>query len=77
MSEYSESLTGTNDGKPPKLDLSVDANNMVKLTGHLVRTRPKFSSAPCSICGYNGPGYYQPASHVCAAERRSGDDGDL
>ena len=23
--------------------------------------------APCCLCGYNGPGYYQPATHRCAA----------
>lgn len=22
--------------------------------------------APCFCCGYNGPGYYQPAQHKCA-----------
>lgn len=21
--------------------------------------------APCSICGYNGPGYYQTSTHPC------------
>lgn len=25
------------------------------------------SYAPCDICGYNGPRYYQPATHPCAA----------
>lgn len=24
------------------------------------------SDAPCSRCGYNGPGYYQPETHPCA-----------
>lgn len=23
--------------------------------------------SPCFCCGYNGPGYYQPAQHACAA----------
>lgn len=23
--------------------------------------------APCCICGYNGPGYFQPSKHSCAA----------
>lgn len=23
--------------------------------------------APCFCCGYNGPGYYQPDTHLCAA----------
>ena len=27
------------------------------------------SDAPCSKCGYNGPGYYQPDTHPCAAQR--------
>lgn len=21
--------------------------------------------APCSVCGYNGPGFYQPETHHC------------
>lgn len=25
------------------------------------------SPAPCTKCGYNGPGYYQPLTHPCAA----------
>lgn len=25
------------------------------------------SPAPCDVCGYNGPGYYQPETHPCAA----------
>jgi len=23
------------------------------------------SLPPCSVCGYNGPGYYQPSQHPC------------
>ena len=23
-------------------------------------------SAPCKVCGYNGPGYWQPSQHECA-----------
>jgi hypothetical protein len=23
--------------------------------------------APCRLCGYNGPGFYQPISHPCAS----------
>lgn len=26
----------------------------------------RFQKAPCYICGYNGPGYYQPEVHDCA-----------
>jgi len=27
----------------------------------------RFSEAPCPICDYNGPGYFQPSTHPCAA----------
>lgn len=26
------------------------------------------SKAPCDICGYAGPGYHQPETHVCIAD---------
>lgn len=29
--------------------------------------RKRFEQAPCYLCEYNGPGYYQPATHPCAA----------
>ena len=28
----------------------------------------RFEKAPCYRCGYNGPGYYQPDTHKCAAD---------
>lgn len=32
------------------------------------RDAPKrLSEAPCDQCGYNGPSYYQPDTHPCAA----------
>lgn len=47
-----------------------------KATGEMVRlveTPPesvmdvaRFAQAPCYLCGYNGGGYYQPATHPCA-----------
>lgn len=27
----------------------------------------RMEQAPCFVCGYNGPGYYQPGQHRCAA----------
>ena len=27
----------------------------------------RFHNAPCPCCDYNGPGYYQPETHPCAA----------
>jgi len=32
-----------------------------------VVARAGLSDAPCDLCGYNGPGYYQPNTHPCAA----------
>ena len=29
--------------------------------------KARFEQAPCYLCGYNGPGYYQPDTHKCAA----------
>lgn len=29
--------------------------------------RKRFEKAPCYLCGYNGPGYFQPISHECAS----------
>lgn len=30
--------------------------------------KARFRRAPCHLCGYNGPGYYQPDTHPCAAK---------
>jgi hypothetical protein len=30
--------------------------------------KARFLTAPCYICGYNGPGYFQPETHPCAKE---------
>lgn len=30
--------------------------------------KARFERAPCYLCGYNGPGYYQPDTHPCAAK---------
>jgi hypothetical protein len=30
--------------------------------------KARFERAPCYLCGYNGPGYYQPDTHPRAAE---------
>lgn len=34
----------------------------------------KLSDAPCNVCGYNGPGYYQPDTHPCAAPKGVSDE---
>ena len=40
-----------------------------ELEGALLRTGA-WEIAPCCICGYNGPGYYQPDTHACANRAR-------
>lgn len=29
-----------------------------------------WGSAPCCVCGYNGPGYFQPRDYYCVAIAR-------
>lgn len=36
--------------------------------------RKRFESAPCYICGYNGPGYFQTKTHSCAAAYHAADE---
>lgn len=37
------------------------------MTDKLTTAQKALSPAPCDVCGYNGPGYYQPETHPCAA----------
>lgn len=39
----------------------------IKRLRKLAMTTHLFEEAPCFLCGYNGPGYYQPEQHPCAA----------
>lgn len=32
-------------------------------------TSPSVTEAPCKVCGYNGPGYYQTATHPCPGNK--------
>lgn len=34
----------------------------------IARAPQLLTDAPCVLCGYNGPGYYQPETHSCMAE---------
>ena len=42
-----------------------------RLRGVIVMALEDFE-APCGVCGYNGPGFYQPDTHPCAALRKEG-----
>jgi len=42
------------------------ALNAVAIQERGVERRAPLSEAPCDVCGYNGPGYYQPDTHPCA-----------
>jgi hypothetical protein len=41
--------------------------NRVRELERLIVNGANWQSAPCCLCGYNGPGYYQPETHACAA----------
>jgi hypothetical protein len=38
----------------------------------LLFERGAMEDAPCFCCGYNGPGYFQPDQHPCAAKHHDG-----
>lgn len=39
----------------------------IKRLRKLAMSTHLFEEAPCFLCGYSGPGYYQPEQHPCAA----------
>lgn len=43
----------------------------VKRLEDMLFARGAMEEAPCFCCGYNGPGYYQPAQHPCAARHHN------
>jgi hypothetical protein len=49
----------------------VDEYNKLKTENERLRTvavkRGLWKEAPCCLCGYNGPNYFQPSVHKCAA----------
>lgn len=44
-----------------------EAADEIERLRKLAMTTYLFEEAPCFLCGYNGPGYYQPEQHPCAA----------
>ena len=36
--------------------------------------RGAMEDPPCFVCGYNGPGYFQPDKHPCAAKHHAAID---
>lgn len=49
-----------------KNDSARAAQQSAAVDGEIDKAR--FERAPCYICGYNGPGYYNPDNHPCAAK---------
>lgn len=45
--------------------LEAEDHRITKLEDMLFE-RGAMNEPPCFCCGYNGPGYYQPATHPCA-----------
>lgn len=48
------------------MEASIDAVQPAAVDGAIDKAR--FERAPCYLCGYNGPGYYRPDTHPCAAK---------
>lgn len=44
----------------------VDVLKRIKELEDLLFTLGAMEKPPCFVCGYNGPGYYQPSVHQCA-----------
>lgn len=38
----------------------------IKRFENMLFERGAMAESPCFICGYNGPGYYNPNNHPCA-----------
>ncbi len=49
--------------------IEVQEARIRELEGALLKSGA-WKIAPCCICGYNGPGYYQPDTHECAKRAR-------
>jgi|688.fasta_scaffold412798_5 hypothetical protein len=52
------------DYKPDLYDEAADAIERVRT---VAVKRRLWKEAPCCVCGYNGPNYFQPSVHKCAA----------
>jgi len=50
-----------------KRALIAEAATAVQNYEDMLFARGAMDEAPCFCCGYNGPGYYQPDTHPCAA----------
>jgi hypothetical protein len=47
----------------------LEADN-ARLRDSLIKSGTWKVSQPCCVCGYYGPGYYQPEDHHCAARAK-------
>lgn len=45
---------------------NIKREEYIKYLEDLLFKRGEMFSPPCFVCGYNGPGYYQPDKHPCA-----------
>jgi hypothetical protein len=44
-----------------------DARKQIERLRTVAVKRGLWKEAPCCVCGYNGPNYFQPSVHKCAA----------
>lgn len=68
--------------RPSKVDsdciaIAAEADAEIERLRALLFSLGVMEQAPCFCCGYNGPGYFQPDIHPCAALHHSwtGSDG--
>ena len=44
-----------------------NAANEIERLRKIIAEHELWKEAPCCLCGYNGPNYFQPSIHKCAA----------
>jgi hypothetical protein len=48
-------------------EYSHEAANVIERLQAIAVKHGLWKEAPCCLCGYNGPNYFQPSVHKCAA----------
>ena len=68
--ELRQTLTYNNSGD----QLVKDAADEIERLRKILIDEDVWKNPPCCICGYNGKGYFQPATHPCSMYTRTGND---
>lgn len=76
---YHDALIDRHGGEPIALlheldgerEMRESAERQVRALQDRLFMRGEMALAPCFVCGYNGPNYYQPDAHPCAARHHA------